>query len=86
MAGRHGADGGDVKLAPTAGTLLALDVRRDQRLRLGPFHGQGLSFIGIGQRTGYSRSAINDRARTYGIPVGIYRDGKQLEAPAGVEG
>jgi len=41
--------------------------------------------IEIGQRTGYSRSAINDRARTYGIPVGIYRDGKRLKAPAGVE-
>jgi hypothetical protein len=38
MAGRHGADGGDVKLAPTAGTW------------------------------------------------GIYRDGKQLKAPADVEG
>jgi hypothetical protein len=37
MAGRHGADGGDVKLAPAAGTLLARAVRRDQRLPLGPF-------------------------------------------------
>jgi hypothetical protein len=37
MAGRHGEDGWDAKLAPTVGTLLARAVRRDQRLPLGPF-------------------------------------------------
>jgi hypothetical protein len=49
-------------------------------------HGQRLSFTEIGQRTGYSRTAISDLARAYEIPTSIYRDGKQLKAPANVEG
>ena len=49
-------------------------------------HGQRLSFAEIGQRTGYSRTAITDLARVYEIPMSIYRDGKQLKAPADVEG
>jgi hypothetical protein len=44
-------------------------------------HGQGLSFTEIGQRTGYSRSAIKDLARTYGIPMdtghGLLNSGKE---------
>ncbi|MGH3192882.1 MAG: hypothetical protein ACRDOU_30475 [Streptosporangiaceae bacterium] len=31
-------------------------------------HGQRLSFTEIGQRTGYSRTAISDLARAYEIP------------------
>jgi len=34
-----------------------------------PHHGEGLSFTEIGQRTGYSRTAIKDLARTYSIPM-----------------
>lgn len=49
-------------------------------------HGQRLSFAEIGQRTGYSRTAIGDLARAYEIPASIYRDGKQLKTPADVEG
>jgi hypothetical protein len=49
-------------------------------------HGQRLSFTEIGQRTGHSRTAISDLARAYEIPTSIYRDGKQLKAPANVEG
>ncbi|HEY6792944.1 MAG TPA: hypothetical protein VI365_37105 [Trebonia sp.] len=48
-------------------------------------HGQGLSFTEIGQRTGYSRTAISDLARAYEIPAGIYRDGTPLKATADVE-
>ena len=32
-------------------------------------HGQGLSFTEIGRLTGYSRTAIRDLARTYGMPM-----------------
>jgi biotin operon repressor len=32
-------------------------------------HGQRLSFTEIGQRTGYSRTAISDLARAYGMPM-----------------
>lgn len=32
-------------------------------------HGQRLSFTEIGQRTGYSRTAISDLARAYGMPT-----------------
>jgi hypothetical protein len=39
------------------------DISREQLWDL--HHGQGLSFTEIGQRTGYSRSAIKDFARTY---------------------
>jgi biotin operon repressor len=60
------------------------DISREQLRDL--HHGQGLSFTEIGQLTGYSRTTINDLARTYGIPVRICRDGKQLKAPAYVEG
>jgi hypothetical protein len=60
------------------------DISREQLWDL--HHGQGLSFTEIGQRTGYSRSAISDLARAYEIPMSIYRDGKQLSAPADVEG
>src|ERR1022692_986787 len=45
-------------------------------------HRQRLSFTEIGQRTGYSRTAISDLARAYEIPTSIYRDGKPLKAPA----
>ncbi|MGH3164282.1 MAG: hypothetical protein ACRDN0_00105 [Trebonia sp.] len=59
---------------------------RDVAHVLPAYHGQGLSFTEIVQLTGYSRTTINDLARTYGIPVRICRDGKQLKAPAYVEG
>lgn len=32
-------------------------------------HGQRLSFTEIGQRAGYSRTAISDLARAYGMPT-----------------
>jgi hypothetical protein len=43
------------------------DISREQLRDL--HHGQGLSFTEIAQRTGYSRTAIKDLARTYGIPM-----------------
>ena len=43
------------------------DISREQLWDL--HHGQGLSFTEIGQRTGYSRTAIKDLARTYSIPM-----------------
>lgn len=46
---------------------------RDVAHVLPAYHGQGLSFTEIGQRTGYSRTAIADLARTYGIPMGTHR-------------
>ncbi|MDQ2815130.1 MAG: hypothetical protein M3Z75_25595 [Actinomycetota bacterium] len=49
-------------------------------------HGQRLSLAEIGQRTGYSRTAITDLARVCEIPMSTYRDRRQLKAPAGVEG
>ncbi|MDQ2875301.1 MAG: hypothetical protein M3Y33_11110 [Actinomycetota bacterium] len=49
------------------------------------YHRQGLSFTEIGQRTGYSRTAISDLARAYEIPTSIYRDGTPLKATADVE-
>ncbi len=45
-------------------------------------HGQRLSFTEIGQRTGYSRTAISDLARAYEISTSIYRDGRPIKAPA----
>jgi predicted DNA-binding protein YlxM (UPF0122 family) len=33
------------------------------------YHEQGLSFTEIGQRTGYSRTAISDLARAYGTLI-----------------
>jgi len=59
-------------------------ISREQLWNL--HHGQRLSFAEIGQRTGYSRTAISDLARAYEIPMSIYRDGKQLSVPADVEG
>jgi hypothetical protein len=44
------------------------DISREQLRDL--HHGQRLSFTEIGQRTGYSRTAIKDLARTYGMPTG----------------
>jgi hypothetical protein len=43
------------------------DISREQLRDL--HHGQGLSFTEIGKRTGYSRTAIKDLVRTYGIPM-----------------
>ncbi len=43
------------------------DISREQLWDL--HHVQGLSFTEIGQRAGYSRTAIKDLARTYGIPM-----------------
>ena len=43
------------------------DISREQLRDLR--HGQGLSFTEIGQRTGYSTTAIRDLARTYSIPM-----------------
>jgi hypothetical protein len=43
------------------------DISREQLRNL--HHGQGLSFTEIGKRTGYSRTAIKDLARTYDMPM-----------------
>jgi biotin operon repressor len=59
-------------------------ISREQLWNL--HHGQRLSFTEIGQLTGYSRTAIRELARTYGIPTSTYRDGRLLKAPADVEG
>jgi hypothetical protein len=50
------------------------DISREQLRDL--HHGQGLSFTEIGQRTGYSTTAIRDLARTYEIPVGTSAEGR----------
>jgi biotin operon repressor len=55
------------------------DISREQLRDL--HHGQRLSFTEIGQRTGYSRTAINDLARTYGIPVSVYRESNSSRHP-----
>jgi hypothetical protein len=55
---------------PAAGALrrrARYDISREQLRDL--HRGQGLSCTEIGKRTGYSRTAIKDLARTYGIPM-----------------
>jgi hypothetical protein len=59
------------------------DISREQLRDL--HHERGLSFTEIGQRTGYSRTAINDLARTYGMPARTCAPSPPRCPPAGCQ-
>jgi hypothetical protein len=71
-------DGGKRRHVPDF-LILRRGISREQLRDL--HRGRGLSFTEIGQRTGYSRTAINDLARTYGMPMdtghGLLNSGKE---------